>query len=220
MSYYTKPMNNRNSTEWQMGNFRVPKEIDKLTLADFEGTPYLQVASDWLNEFPAKVGPKGLYVYGSQSGTGKSSFCSMLCRELIKRGKTRYNCCFLPADDLFEKLRAICLDHNSPGLTQTQWFHSLMQMDVIIFDDLGVERMSSFIVTKYMQLMTALWGEDRVIMVTSKFELGDLLNRADADVDRCILESIGSRMQAMVAGVHFDKIRADHRLTNGPVKLI
>jgi len=194
-----------NSIKWQQDHFRVPIEVNQCTLDDWRGTTYFDLAVKYLADYPVARSPRGLYLWSPDSGNGKSSLCVTICRELIRMGKTRYNCFFYPSADLFEELRIL---HNAgERLRDTAFFQRVMKSDVVIFDDMGLEKLSQFAANRYMALMGPLWDEGKHIMITSKFNLGSLMNRAEPNVDTEILGSIADRINDMCQIIRYDMPR-------------
>ncbi len=208
MFYYNKKDQGRNSAEFQLRNFKVPSKIGQLKLSDYEGTPLYDIGVKFIEEFSNSTEPRGLYLHSENSGNGKSSFCVSLCRELIAIGKTKYNCFYYPADYLFEELR--CIYNKGDNLLYTPFFKHMIAADVVIFDDMGVEKMTEFIAHRYYYIVNALWAEGRTVLMTSKFDVVDLMRRAHPDVDNEVKQSIASRMLALMEQIEV-KIKADHR---------
>jgi len=199
--YYTKTKRKPNSIEFQQAQFRVPEELDRCTLVDWKESPYYKLALDYIEAFPNND-PKGLYIYGETSGTGKSSLCVSICRELIRLGKTHFGCYWFPAETLFEDLREI---HNSGiPLRQAPIFRKMIQSDLIIMDDLGIEKLTQFSAGRYLAIVNPLWSEGKNVLITSKFGRGQLLKRAEPGVDTFLLDSIANRLAAMTTLIKYE----------------
>ena len=156
---------------------------------------------DFINDYPESG---SLYFHSKNSGSGKSSMAVAMTKELITQGKTKYNSYFYVADDLFEVLRENFLKGIS--LRSTNLFRNMMKSDIIIIDDLGIEKLSKFIAERYFYLMNAFWNEKKKVIITSKFDIVSCIERAEVDVDQEILESLVSRMKDMFTEVEFSKV--------------
>lgn len=200
--YYSRGDRKRNSPEFQLRNFKAPDEINGLQLKDFrESSPQLyQLGIEFIEKFPNPESPRGLYLWSEISGNGKSTFCVTLCKELMSLGRTQYNCFYFPADYLFEQLRFIY--NSGEQLIETPFFKSMIAADIIIIDDVGVEKLTEFVAHRYYYVVNALWAEGRTVLMTSKFNIGDLMKRAQPDVDDVLKDSIASRMRSLMTPAH------------------
>jgi DNA replication protein DnaC len=201
MSYYQQYDTLPNSKETQLKNFTLPSCFFTLSLhkTKWLNTKIVDFGNNYVASYPIKKGPTGLYLWSSNSGTGKTSLAIAITKTLIEEGKTHWNSTFLVADDLFEQLRSIY--NNSQVLKETKLFQRIIKSDITIIDDIGIEKLTKFIAQRYFYLLNALWSENRTVFFTSKFPLSMLIQRAEPDVDNEVLDSIVSRMSAMVTSI-------------------
>lgn len=195
-----------NSPEAQQRQFRVPSAVDQHEFGFWEKDKALwKIANEYLKGYPHKENPRGLYLYSDkEAGTGKSSFAVSLVRKLIQIKKTKYNSYFLIADDLMEYLRKLYLD--ATRLRDTEDFQKWMRSDIIVIDDLGVEKLTAFAAGRYYYLLNAFWNEGKHVILTSRFDISELVTRAEQNVEEKMLQNIASRMISLVQEIKFKDI--------------
>lgn len=204
-NYYLKKEDSmRNTIEFQIENFAYPSKFEKDTIDMWKGTTQGKIAESFINDYGTG---QCLFFNSDKSGSGKTSLAISIAKKLIELGRTKYNCHFYIADDLFEELREATLQ--GINLKSTPIFRNMMRSDLIIIDDLGVEKVTKFIAQRYFYLMNAFWNEGKSVIITSKFNLINCLYRAEPDVDDEMLTSLASRMRDMFIEVEFSQV--DHR---------
>lgn len=186
----------KNSKEFQYERAGIPKRFSEITwdtVTDISDKDK-QRALLFVENYPDNH-KSGLYIHGKISGTGKTTFGICTLKALIESGKTKRTSYFVTFVDLMDDFRALILSGQS--LNSTKLFKKLTTADLVILDDVGVEKMNESMAKRYYTLLDHLWREQKHVIITSKFDIEELINRADEGVDIELLESIASRIQGM-----------------------
>ena len=186
-----------NSPEFQRKLFNVPPRYrdivwDDLTLVtDAEK----QFAKEYVDKFP-KLDRQSIYLSNKVSGSGKTGFAFCLAFDLIEAGKLRTYPYFVSFSFLMEKLR-----QDRGSIIDASVFKEIMGADFVIFDDIGVEDLTTSVARRYYMLLEQLWLYQKACIFTSKFTLNELVTRAEsnkmATVEDELLTSIASRLVGM-----------------------
>ena len=117
----------------------------------------------------------GLYLHG-EHGTGKTHLAIGVLRELIRHGRegVYYN-----VVDMLDQMRDSMRADAGPGGQQLLGFH--MQWDIVLLDDLGVQRASPWVVERLHAIINARYETGRTLIITSNKKLEEAtanLNRA------------------------------------------
>ena len=192
-----------NSPEFQWEHAGVPNRFKSWTwemLTDINDSAK-DIAYKFVEDFPDNE-KEGLYLYSKISGTGKSTFSTCLLRDLIASGKTKRTSLFKPFVHLMDEFRASILQGES--LISTTLFTRIQMTDLLILDDVGVERMNESVAQRYYMLVDYLWQMNKHVIFTSKFAIGELINRAQPSVETELLESIASRIMGLCRVVRLE----------------
>jgi DNA replication protein DnaC len=162
-------------------------------------------ASSFVEEFGTRKRPC-LYVSTSLSGTGKSSFAVCLAYDLIRAGKLKVGPLYIPHIKLMNELR-----QDKGSYVDSELFQTILLHDFLIFDDIGVERLTPSIAERYYIILEYLWLERGAAIFTSKFTINELVNRGSADLDPNLLGSIGSRLEGLCLEYELQNVNVDYR---------
>lgn len=199
-----------NSPEFQLEHSEIPPLFlkyywDDLTEISDEVKGY---GHDYVNDFPNQF-PKGFYLMSKVSGTGKSTFATCILRDIINSGKTKHISIFKPFIHLMDEFREIIM--NGTSLKNSDLFKKIMSTDVLVLDDVGVDKMNNSMAQRYYILVDYLWQYEKNVIFTSKFTYNELIDRAEDNVETELLESIVSRIRGMCGDIiKLDNIR-DYR---------
>ena len=137
----------------------------------------------------------GLYIYSKSSGTGKTSLAICTVGSLIQSGKTKGFSLFKLSIELMEELGVLIMDGSS--IESSKFFQSMMRADLIILDDVGVERLTESMATRYYYILDKLWRNRKHVIMTSKYSVEELIQRAENNVPTELIESIASRISGL-----------------------
>lgn len=138
---------------------------------------------------------KGLYLSGG-FGTGKTHLAAALCHEVIRQG---YQPIFGTMITLLEKIKA---SYNGAKETEWQIIDRYIRCDLLIIDDLGKERPTSWALERLYGIINARYEDCRPVVITANYDISQLEERlAIGDNDTETAGAIVSRIYEMCQGV-------------------
>ncbi|WP_078380796.1 ATP-binding protein [Sutcliffiella halmapala] len=149
----------------------VPKELEKATLENFK-VDYssqgeaLANAMDFFDQF---TGKENLYFYG-RTGRGKTHLAVGLYKYFKQNNITAM---FFDVPKLMETIVASW--ENDSGYSESKFMKAIAEVDVLILDDLGVERISEWVDQTIYSILNQRQGKS--IVFTSNIHPGDLTKR-------------------------------------------
>ncbi len=119
---------------------------------------------------------QGLYLHG-EHGVGKTHLTVGVLRELIRRGQSSV---YYNVVDLLDQMRDSMRAESGPGAQQILGMH--LDWQVLLLDDLGVQRASPWVVERLHAIVNARYESTRVLIITSNKDL----DAATANLNRAI----------------------------------
>lgn len=160
------------------------KFLQSVDIGDKENDPELTflIAHDWASELVYKWQdpnfiPRGFYLWGG-TGSGKTLLACVILNELIFRYgvKARY------AKVNKDFLDAILQTYNKESETHGQEMHitrELMEVDVLVIDDFGIQKDSDFNNRKLYDLIDTRYENEKLTLLTSNHPLIEWKNRGE-----------------------------------------
>jgi len=147
----------------------------------------------WADAFgPEKS--RGLYFSGP-TGSGKTALAMAIAEQLIMRGRKlavwNYN-------SLMHDIRASIKDANLPS--ENELIAEATQADLLVLDDLGAEKQSEYSTNILYLIVSKLYDNNKLVIVTSNYGGKALLERLEKDGDTRA-SRIVSRLCEMVESV-------------------
>jgi len=138
----------------------------------------------------------GLYLSGG-FGTGKTHLAAAICHEVIKQG---YQPIFGTMITLLERIKAT---YNSEAAEETEWqiIDRYIRCDLLIVDDLGKERPTSWALEKLYEIINARYEDCRSVVITSNYDIKRLEERLAVGDSAETAGAIASRLYEMCQGV-------------------
>lgn len=134
---------------------------------------------------------KGLYVYGP-TGSGKSYLLGSIANYLLGHLSVRY----LVYADFLDQLRASF--EPGSGYSEQQLMDEVKGVDLLLLDDLGVEKPSEFSLKYLAQIIDYRYRNLKPLVVTSNYTLAELVQRSQRDF---YTERIVWRLKEMCANI-------------------
>lgn len=135
--------------------------------------------------------PRGVILFTSTKGSGKTHLASAIARTLIARGKRTK---FIKTVELMMDIRSTF--NGFSGRTAKDILGDLMSYDCLILDDLGIEKQSEFTFEVLYTLIDGFYRFEKSLIVTSNYSLEAL--------DRRIGEIITSRLSEICKIVEYE----------------
>ncbi len=107
----------------------------------------------------------GLYLYSNSKGSGKTRLISSIANELLKN----YQVKFATSQRIIEEIKK-SWDKNSE-YTESKIINDLCNADILIIDDFGVEKISSWVNDKFYYIINERYIKKRITMFTSNESL-------------------------------------------------
>ena len=188
-----------NSIEFQLEQFnkQIPFIFEDMNWKVIEktvGKDVVNKCKNYQHLYPVteKSDKSGLYLLSKSSGTGKTSSAICITKDLINSGKTTGFSTFKLFIELMEEIRVLIL--NGKSIEQSEFYQKMMRADIAILDDVGVERLTESMGTRYYFILDKLWRNRKHVIMTSKYTVEELIGRAEQNVPTELLESIASRI--------------------------
>ncbi|NMD38970.1 MAG: ATP-binding protein [Christensenellaceae bacterium] len=135
----------------------------------------LNIAKDFINKFSNKS--KGL-LFSGDVGTGKSYISAIIANELVKRGKTA----------IMLNLNSLISDTDN----QNALLKQLALADLIIFDDLGTERQTSYGFERAYDFINARYITEKPTIYTTNKSVDEMIKCENIDQKRMYDRILGS----------------------------
>ncbi len=136
-------------------------------LKRFQGA--VATAKDFINNFNSDY--QNLFIYGTV-GTGKSFLSTCVANELLKSG---HSVIYFSSSGLFELLAENTFDyHNKQELRSI--YEDLYECELLIIDDLGTERVNSFVASELFSCLNERDLRKRSTIITTNLSLEQLQN--------------------------------------------
>lgn len=156
---------------------RIPQRFTGKTLEAFK-TPdkfrkdLVHSARAYVKSFNfAKDYPKGLLMTG-HVGCGKSHLAVAILRGVVEKG---YSGLYYNSPDLLRDIRAT-FDQGSE-LTEDDLLELVTTVDLLVFDDLGAERMSEFVLDRFYLIINERYEGCKPVIVTTNLKIEELEER-------------------------------------------
>ncbi|MBD8032909.1 ATP-binding protein [Solibacillus merdavium] len=152
---------------------KVPKDYEAVTINSFDINIYeykkdqniaamaKRLCINYVRDFERfKMEEKGLYLHSEKRGSDKTRLAISLLNALIKQ--TKVEGFYITTKNLFDELRASF----NEGTTQTI-LNKFMSVNVLVLDDLGVEKTSEWIESTFTQILDTRMNQKLVTIITS-----------------------------------------------------
>ena len=168
---------------------RIPKRYEGKTLAGFntKGDKLRKMlvhsAEAYVSAFnfnPEEPPRKGLFMSGC-AGCGKSHLAVAILAGVIEKG---YSGLYYNSPDLLADIRAT-FDKGSE-LNEDEILQDVLTRDLLVFDDLGAERLSDFVLDRFYLIFNERYESCKPVIVTTN------LNEAELE------ERVGSRIMSRI----------------------
>lgn len=166
----------------------IPKEFESLTVESFETGCYYQsgarekaemvktICRNYITEFDRiKENGKGLYLYSREKGSGKTRMAVSLANEIINRYMISAK--FTTAIRILDEIKSTWSgnrDSESRSLSEMQLLTEIKQVPVLVIDDIGVEKSSSWVDEKFYSILDSRLISKKITIFTSNVKIEDL----------------------------------------------
>lgn len=196
----------------------VPAEFKNATINSFKLNIYQtnesrqkahvakRAAINFVNEFETiqELGGKGLYLYSSIKGSGKTRMAASVMNALLRKyGKSHeLTACYTPTADL---LNAIRKNFGSESKVNAEdVIDAVKKADILVLDDIGVEKVTEWVEETFSRILDYRLQNKLMTIFTSNIRIDDLDNRYSEG-------RVKSRIEKMAFPVEFpnESIRSE-----------
>jgi len=168
-------------------------------------------ARRYAEEYP--LSDRGLLFMGP-SGVGKTHLSVAILRRLLS--EKGVGCLFCDVQDLLRQLQAT-FDRQS-GMTQLELLQPVLMTEVVVLDDLGMQRLTPWVEETLTHIVTTRYNERRATLVTTNY-----LDAPPDDLMQSLSDRIGVRVRSRLHEMchlvpipakdfRIEIMRADHHL--------
>lgn len=166
---------------------RIPKRFEKAALDNFEVSPTLRPAMDFVEQYVKGYSPDnatGLYIHGGP-GYGKTHLAIGILKALIKRG---FDGVFYNVVSLIDEIRST-FDPKNENNPKGRLMRD-MRRQIFVLDDFGVQKTSPFVIDRLYALFNQRYQDCQTLILTSNFRLEDLHMKVEPRLYSRMLEML------------------------------
>lgn len=145
----------------------------------------------------AKKGGAGLYLWSETKGSGKTMTACALANELLEQG---YQVRFATSARILREVRNTYKDNAE--YTENQMLADLKTCELLIIDDLGVEKITDWVQEKMYEIINERYLAARPTIFTANTDIKDLPYN----------ERVSSRIEQMCVNIHYPETSVRSRV--------
>ncbi|KIL73720.1 Helicase loader DnaI [Bacillus badius] len=195
----------------------MPDEFKNITIKSFDINIYEQeesrlraaqakrIAGNFVKKFDLmKEQGKGLYLYSSIKGSGKTRLAAGILNALLKTQDSNeqpLSIYYSPTADLIGEIKKTFSEESN--IKSSDIIDSVKKVDVLILDDIGVEKVTDWVEETFTRILDFRLQHQKITIFTSNLSIDEL-------DDKYPQGRISSRIEKMTYPVHMpeEKIRS------------
>lgn len=172
----------------RLGEARIPRRFLNKSLKNFRSADpirrkLLQGAEAFIKGFSLKGEFYPGLIMEGPVGCGKSHLAVSILREVIAKG---YSGLYYNSPDLLSEIRATY--SNEEGPSEDVILEELGDVDLLVLDDLGAEKVSGFVLDRFYLIINRRYENCKPIIVTTNLDQETLINRLGERIVSRLLE--------------------------------
>lgn len=191
-NYYRKVIN-----EIYKQNY-MGRRLQEYNFEEFNVTPYnkkvMQIVKDYLNKCIENKQNEGLIITG-ESGVGKTHVAAAIANELIEHDKIVL---MGRLSSLLDMIKDTFKDNSK---SESELIELFSNVDMIIIDDLGTEKISSWVLEKLYTIVVNRNENKLPIIITTRFDKKGLIQRFNQSQDMELAKAVISKLYQMCYGI-------------------
>ncbi|WP_245796309.1 ATP-binding protein [Domibacillus antri] len=205
--------------ERKLSAAQMPDEFKKTTIQSFDITIYEQeesrqcaakakrIAGNFVKKFELmKEQGKGLYLYSSIKGSGKTRLAASILNALLKTQDSRehpLSIYYSSTADLIGEIKKTFSDDST--IKSSDIIDSVKKVDVLILDDIGVEKVTDWVEETFTRILDFRLQHQKITIFTSNLSIDELDNKYPQG-------RISSRIEKMTFPVHMPEEKIRHKI--------
>ncbi len=203
--------------ERKLSAAQMPDEFKNITIKSFDINIYEQeesrlraaqakrIAGNFVKKFDLmKEQGKGLYLYSSIKGSGKTRLAAGILNALLKTQDSNeqpLSIYYSPTADLIGEIKKTFSEESN--IKSSDIIDSVKKVDVLILDDIGVEKVTDWVEETFTRILDFRLQHQKITIFTSNLSIDEL-------DDKYPQGRISSRIEKMTYPVHMpeEKIRS------------
>lgn len=160
----------------------------------------IKVANDYINKNNSKLQSNGLIIMG-KSGVGKTHLAAAIANKLIENDK------IVLMGRLTTLLDMIKETFRDTTKSENELIELYSNVDMIIIDDLGTEKISSWALEKLYTIIQNRFENGLPIIITTRFDKNGLISRFNYSNDQDLVDATISKLYQMCYGITLKEIK-------------
>jgi DNA replication protein DnaC len=162
----------------------------------------VKVARDYINKSKDKMQASGLIIMG-KSGVGKTHLAAAIANKLIEDGKIVL---MGRLTTLLDMIKETFRDNTK---SENELIELYSNVDMIIIDDLGIEKISSWALEKLYTIIQNRCENGLPIIITTRFNKEGLIERFSYSNDQDLVDATISKLYQMCYGITLKNMKKE-----------
>ena len=174
---------------------------------DLNNKNAVKMANDYINKNKDKILSNGLIIMG-ESGVGKTHLAAAIANKLIQNDKIVL---MGRLTTLLDMIKETFRDNTK---SENELIELYSNVDMIIIDDLGTEKISSWALEKLYTIIQNRFENGLPIIITTRFDKKGLISRFSYSNDQDLIDATISKLYQMCYGITLKSMKKE--LVNVP----
>ena len=169
---------------------------------DLNNKNAVKMANDYINKNKDKILSNGLIIMG-ESGVGKTHLAAAIVNKLIENDK------IVLMGRLTTLLDMIKETFRDNAKSENELIELYSNVDMIIIDDLGTEKISSWALEKLYTIIQNRFENGLPIIITTRFDKKGLISRFSYSNDQDLIDATISKLYQMCYGITLKSMKKE-----------
>lgn len=190
-------------------NHNIGKRYENSSFDNFvvtkENENSIQILSNYIEAYLQNKTRQGLFISG-KCGIGKTHLATAIANALIQNNIPMI---FGTLSSLLDKIKET---YKSDNYTEMEYIQMYSEVDMLIIDDLGKEKISEWVLEKLFVIINNRYNNYLPVIITTNYDKEELSRRLNVNQNDSMVESIISRLYEMCGGIEIKG--EDYRLSD------
>jgi len=171
-------------------------------IIDINNKNAVKMANDYINKNKEKILSNGLIIMG-ESGVGKTHLAAAIANKLIENDKIVL---MGRLTTLLDMIKETFRDNTK---SENELIELYSNVDMIIIDDLGTEKISSWALEKLYTIIQNRFENGLPIIITTRFDKKGLISRFSYSNDQDLIDATISKLYQMCYGITLKSMKKE-----------